>query len=151
MSSKCALQERFMFDTIVKAAENFFHNQIGLPFELSDNRCEMRTIIASIDIDSAADQTHRVYVACNDAMISLITELFLGEEESDEETQNDMALETTNLIVGSAKVLAEELHNQPFTIQTPQFVKRDLFDLECDVYKTVAIDGREMMIGIKEQ
>jgi chemotaxis protein CheY-P-specific phosphatase CheC len=84
-------------------------------------------------------------------MISLITELFLGEEESDEETQNDMALETTNLIVGSAKVLAEELNEQPFTIQTPHFVKRDLFDLECDVFKTVAIDGRQMMIGIKEQ
>ena len=140
-----------MFETIVKAAENFFQHQIGLPFELSDAKCDMRTVIASIEIDSAAERSHQVYVACNDGMIGLIAELFLGEEESDEETLTDMALETTNLIVGSAKVLAEECHGIAFSIRTPHFVKRDLFDIECDQIKSLLIDDRQMIIGIKEQ
>lgn len=140
-----------MFDTIVKAAENFFDHQIGLPFELSDVRCDMRTVIASIDVDSAVSTSHRVYVACNDAMLTLITDLFLGEDAHDEQTLTDMALETTNLIVGSAKVLAEELEEPVFSIHTPFFVKQGTFDLECDMFKTLTIDGRQMTIGIKEQ
>jgi hypothetical protein len=140
-----------MFDIIVQAAENFFTHQIGLPFEVKAGQSEMRTIIASIDIETAADTTHRIYIACNDAMIASITELFLGEEIDDEETLTDMALETTNLIVGSAKVLAEECDALAFTIQTPHFVKRDLFDIACDQTRTVHIDGKQMTLGIKEQ
>ncbi len=140
-----------MFETIVKAAENFMDQQLGIPAALSDEGIDMRTVIAYIDIDSAASQTHRVYVACNDAMIAMIAELFLGEEESDQETLNDMALETTNMIVGSAKVLSEELSGQAFTIQTPHYVKHDSFDIECDQVKKLSSDGCHIVIGIKEQ
>ena len=140
-----------MFEIIVQAAENFFTHQIGLPFEVTEGQSEMRTIIASIDIETAAGQIHRVYVACNDAMISMIAELFLGESIIEEETLTDMALETTNLIVGSAKVLAEECNAPAFSIQTPHFEKRDLFDIACDKIRTVRIDGKQMTLGIKEQ
>jgi len=140
-----------MFDTIVKAAENFFIHQIGTPYDISEERCEMRTVIASIDIHSTIEQNYRVYVACDDAMIAMITELFLGEEAPDEETQTDMTLETANLIVGSAKVLAEECRSVPFTIATPIFVKRDRFDIECDQIRTVRSKEGQLTIGIKEQ
>ena len=140
-----------MFETIVKAAENFMDQQLGIPAKLSEDQTDMRTVIAYIDIDSAASQTHRVYIACNDAMIAMIAELFLGEEDSDQDTLNDMALETTNMIVGSAKVLAEELSDQAFTIRTPHYVKHDSFDMECDQSVKLSSDDRHIMIGIKEQ
>ncbi len=140
-----------MFDIIVQAAENFFQHQIRLPFEVAEGGAEMRTLIASIDIDAARERSHRIYVACDDAMVAMITETFLGEPAEDEETMTDMVLETANLIVGSAKVLAEELGPVAFSIRTPNYVKYDRFDLECDQLKTVSVDGRQMILGIKEQ
>ena len=82
--------------------------------------------------------------------IQRISKLFLEEDDSDEETLIDMLLETTNLIVGSAKVIAEESNENTYTINTPHFLKIDNFDFEYDEAKIIKVKNDEMIIAIKE-
>jgi hypothetical protein len=140
-----------MLDTIVHAAENFLTHQLELTATAAERPDAMRTVIAYIDTESQTGRHHRVYVACNGTLIARIIELFLGEEEDDEATRTDMALETANLVVGSAKVIAQERGEVPFTIGTPHFVKDAPFDMLCDSVRELGGDGCMMIIGIKEQ
>jgi hypothetical protein len=140
-----------MLNTIVHAAENFLNHQLGVAATVTDRPEAMRTAIAYIDTESQNNRRCRIYVACSDALIAQIIECFLGEEESDEATRTDMALETANLVVGSAKVLAQESGDVPFTIGTPHLAKHASFDLPCDFVRAIGIDDRVMIIGIKEQ
>lgn len=139
-----------MFNTIIKASENFCLHQIRLPHKVSDGETKKRTLIAYIDINASDGKKHRVYLACEPAFVQRVSKLFLEEDESDEETLIDMALETTNLIVGSAKVIAEDANENPYTIATPHFVKLDIFDLEYDESKIIKIEDDTMIIAIKE-
>ena len=76
--------------------------------------------------------------------------LYLEEDESDKETLTDMILELANLVIGSAKVLAEEEDKNPFTISTPNFEKLDIFDYEYDQSKVISVENDEMILAIKE-
>jgi hypothetical protein len=79
-----------------------------------------------------------------------ISKLFLEEDKSSEETLIDMTLETANLIVGSAKVIAEETNQNPYTINTPHFEKIGIFDFDYNQAKTIKIENDELTIAIKE-
>lgn len=139
-----------MLTTIIQASENFCIHQIRIPHEVSDEISQKRTIIAYIDIDTRDNKKFRVYIASEKAFVQRISKLFLEEDESDEETLIDMILETTNLIVGSAKVIAEEADENPYTINTPHFIKIDKFDFDYDEAKIIKIENDEMIIAIKE-
>lgn len=139
-----------MLSTIIKASENFCIHQIREPYEVNDGITQKRTLIAYIDITTNDDKSHRVYLACESSFTQRVSKLFLEEDESDEDTLIDMALETTNLIVGSAKVIAEELDENPYTISTPHFEKIDSFDFAYDEAKTIKVDNDEFIIAIKE-
>jgi hypothetical protein len=60
-----------------------------------------------------------------------------------------MLLETTNMIVGSAKVLSEEQQTSSFTISTPYFSEHDYFTMNTDGYHTLYVANGEMTIAIK--
>jgi len=139
-----------MLKTIIQASENFCIHQIRVPHEVSDGINKKRTLIAYIDIDAQDGKQHRVYLASEASFMQRISKLFLEEDESDEETLIDMALETTNLIVGSAKVIAEEAEQNPYTISTPHFEKIDKFDFDYDEAKIIKVENDEMIIAIKE-
>jgi hypothetical protein len=139
-----------MLKTFIEASENFCIHQIRSPHKLSDGDTKKRTLIAYIDIDVDDGRKHRVYFASEPGFMQRISKLFLEEDESDEETLIDMTLETTNLIVGSAKVIAEEANENTYTIATPHFIKLDIFDLEYDDAKVITIENDEMIIAIKE-
>ena len=139
-----------MLKTIIQASENFCIHQIRLPHVVGDGINEKRTLIAYIDIDAQDGKKHRVYLASDTSFMQRISKLFLEEDESDEETLIDMILETTNMIVGSAKVIAEEANQNPYTINTPHFEKVDNFDFEYDEAKIIRIENDEMIIAIKE-
>ena len=79
-----------------------------------------------------------------------VSKLFLEEDESDEATLIDMTLETANLIIGSAKVIAEEANENPFTIGLPNFEKVDAFDFDFDEVQVFNIDDAHLTIAIKE-
>lgn len=139
-----------MLKTIIEASENFCIHQIRSPHQVSDGDTNKRTLIAYIDINTHDGKSHRVYLASDINFMQRISKLFLEEDESDEETLIDMLLETTNLVVGSAKVIAEEANENPYTINTPHYVKLDTFDFEYDQSKIIHIENDEMIIAIKE-
>lgn len=139
-----------MLKTIIKASENFCIHQIREPYELNDGKIKKRTLIAYIDIDTQDSLRYRVYVASDENFMQRVSKLFLEEDESDEETLIDMTLETANLIIGSAKVIAEEANDNPYTINTPHFLKIDIFDFEYDQAKVIKVQNDEIMIAIKE-
>ncbi|MDQ1298349.1 MAG: hypothetical protein QG558_888 [Campylobacterota bacterium] len=138
-----------MLPTILKAAENFCIHQIALPHTTDLDSKKKRTLIAYLDIETQDGDKHRAYLACEKTFIQYVAEIFLGEENSDEETLTDMLLETTNMIIGSAKVLAEESNINAFSISTPHFLREDYFTMPCDGTHTIQIAHGEMMIAIK--
>jgi len=139
-----------MLESIEEACRNFCIHQIRKPHEVIDGISKMRTLIAYIDIDAQDKKKYRVYIASSLSFMQEVANVFLEEDESDEETLIDMTLETANLIVGSAKVIADELGVNPFTIGTPSFLKFDLFDFAYDEAKTVNVNEDAISIAIKE-
>jgi hypothetical protein len=138
-----------MLATIVEAAQNFCVHQIRSNFQLQNGASKKRTLIAYIDVNAREGKKYRTYVACDENFTQRVSTLFLEEDESDEGTLIDMTLETANLIVGSAKVIAEGSTNA-FTINTPHFEKIGLFDFEYDQAKTLIVGSDELTIAIKE-
>jgi len=138
-----------MFPIILQAAENFCIHQIREPYTISDAVHKKRTLIAYIKIETTNKSKYRVYVACEPAFVQKIAQIFLEEDVSDEETLVDMTLETLNLIVGSAKVLAKET-NEEFTISTPDFVALAPFETEYEQASVFTIGSKTMILAIKE-
>ena len=139
-----------MLSTFEQATENFCIHQIRESHSLQEGVSNKRTLIAYIDIDAQDGTKHRVYIASDKAFMQRVSLLFLEEEESEEETLIDMTLETANLIIGSAKVIAEEMGENPYTINTPHFIKVGNFDLQYDSAKTIIVAKDEITIAIKE-
>ncbi len=137
-----------MLPIIVEAATNFCLHQIRLPYQLSTQSPQKRTLFASIDFEAEGTR-YRAYVGCDPKLIQTIAEIFLGEDESDEQTLTDMLLETTNMIVGSAKVLAEEAYDKAMSITTPFFVSEELSVIGPDALQCIDIDSGEMTIALK--
>ena len=138
-----------MLSTILEAAENFCIHQIRIPHIAHEKTSKTRTLIAHIDIDSQSGTKYRVYLSADESFIQRVSKVFLEEDESDQDTLIDMALETTNMIVGSAKVLAENSQT-PYTINTPYFEKIGDFDFEYDEMKVIQIQEDKLTIAIKE-
>lgn len=139
-----------MLNIIVEASQNFCIHQIRVPHEVKENITQMRTLIAYIDIEAIGGKKYRVYIAATPGFAQRVSTLFLEEDESDEDTLIDMVLETTNLIVGSAKVLAQESDKYAYTMSTPHFEKIDNFDFHYDQAKTLKVENDEIIIAIKE-
>ena len=139
-----------MLGTIEEASKNFCIHQIREEFEVNDGISKKRTLIAYIDIDREDAAKFRVYIASDEEFMQRVSKLFLEEDESDEETLIDMTLETANLIIGSAKVIAEEKNSDTYTINTPHFEKIAPFDFPFDAAKTISLNGDELTIAIKE-
>lgn len=137
-----------MLPIIVEAAANFCLHQIRLPYEIKPLPPQKRTLFAFIDIE-ANGTTHRAYIGCDPTLIQTITEIFLGEDESDEQTLTDMLLETTNMIVGSAKVLAAEAYDTSMMIATPFFVSEELAHIQPDAVQCIDINNGELTIALK--
>jgi len=139
-----------MLKTIEEASKNFCIHQIRESHTIEDGLTQKRTLIAYIDIDAQDTKKYRVYIASDQGFMQRVSKLFLEEDESDEETLVDMTLETANLIIGSAKVIAEAEDENTYTIGTPHFEKFDVFDFEFDESRTLKIQDDEISIAIKE-
>lgn len=137
-----------MLPIIVEAAANFCLHQIRLPYEITELPPKKRTLFAFIDIESNGS-THRAYIGCDPTLIQAIAEIFLGEDESDEQTLTDMLLETANMIVGSAKVLAAEAYDTSMMIATPFFVSEELSQIRPDALQCIGINDGELTIALK--
>lgn len=138
-----------MLPIIVQAAENFCLHQLRLPYHRISDLSQKRTFLAYIDIEAHDGTSQRVYIGCDRALIQTIAETFLGEDESDDQTLIDMLLETTNMIVGSAKVLAEESHKISMSIMTPFFVSDETSKSDLEEIQNLSVETGEMMIALK--
>lgn len=138
-----------MLHTIQEAATNFCTHQIGTSCEIGSANTPKKALIAYIDIFAHDKSTYRVYIIPDNNFIQRVSKIFLQEDESDEETLKDMTLETANLIVGSAKVLAEEA-GITYTIGTPHFEKIGTFDFDYDELRAMHIDNDVLTIASKE-
>jgi len=139
-----------MLPIIVEAATNFFLHQIRLPYDFRDSTRKKRTLFAYIDIETTNGEIHRAYIGCDPILIQTIAEIFLGEDESDEQTLIDMLLETTNMIVGSAKVLAGELYETTLSIATPFLLSdEEVSAVQLGNSKCIGINGGEMTIALQ--
>lgn len=138
-----------MLPIIIHTAESFCKHQLQLPYEQSDEDSKKRTFLAYIDIESQNNKMYRVFIGCDEPLIQTITKTFLGEDSCDELTLIDMLLETTNMIVGSAKVLAAELYETSMTIMTP-FYMGEFSPIENpNEKKFLTIDNGKMMIAMQ--
>lgn len=138
-----------MLSIIVHAAENFCLHQLQLPYEQSDVDSKKRTFLAYIDIESHNNEIYRVYIGCDEPLIQAITETFLGEDSSDDQTLIDMLLETTNMIVGSAKVLANEIYETSMSIMTPFYLSECSPMENSNEKKFLTVDNGKMMIAMQ--
>jgi chemotaxis protein CheY-P-specific phosphatase CheC len=139
-----------MLPIIVEAAANFCIHQIRLPYNIFSEPPKKRTLLAYIDIETTDGNIHRAYVGCDQTLIQTIAEIFLGEEESDEQTLNDMLLEVTNMIVGSAKVLAAEVYETAIMIATPfALPPEESNTMQLEDMKCIRINNGEMIIGLQ--
>jgi hypothetical protein len=138
-----------MLNIIIEASENFCIHQIRVPHQICSDIPQMRTLIAYIDIETLCSKKYRVYIAASIGFAQRVATALLEEDESDEDTLVDMILETTNLIVGSAKVLAQEKSEYAYQMLTPYFEKVGSFDLEYDEIRVLKIENDEMIIAIK--
>ncbi|MBU0632658.1 chemotaxis protein CheX [bacterium] len=139
-----------MLSIITKAATNFCEHQIRKPYILTDDMPKMRMFIASINI-MENNNTHIVYIGASEGLLQTLCEIFLFEEDCDEETLKDMLLETTNMIVGSAKVIAQEQNSsKAFDIRMPQFLDITDFDYPHDCGVNINIDNSNILVAIKE-
>ena len=110
----------------------------------------MRMLIASIEIVEN-EKPHTVYVALSKELLQDVCGIFLFEDDSNDETLQDMLLETTNMIVGSAKVLAQESNDaKVFNIKTPLFLETKKFNLLCDGMNRISLKNGSILIAIKE-
>ena len=138
-----------MLNSVEIAAKNFCIHQMGMECHYVDTNTKKRTFIAYIDVSLKDKKLYRIYIAANESFIQAVATLFLEEEKSDKETLQDMALETANLIIGSAKVIAED-SDKPYEIGTPYFHNIDVFDLAYDEIKILANKENELILAIKE-
>jgi hypothetical protein len=139
-----------MISIIIEAAENFLQNQIDLKTSKADALTKLRTVIASIDVKMDNGDIKTVYLGFNEALIKEIVSVYLMEDDADEATMRDMALESANMIVGSAKVLAENAEKEHFMITTPEFVAIEDFETcNCSDLSIIHTAKEALVIAIK--
>ena len=113
-----------MLESIIEAAKNFCIHQLQKEPTLNETTViPSSSIITSIALHTPSNQEFSVYLFFQKEFIQQVAYALLFEEQSDDETLDDMALECTNLIVGNAKVLSAQTSNT-FTIATPLLLKQ---------------------------
>ncbi len=138
-----------MLETIIEASQNFCIHQMRTKAVLHDYISTEKIFISYIDIDTH-HKKYRIYIAASTQFMQRVAKIFLEEEKSNNETLIDMTLETANFIVGSAKVIAQEKNNDPYSIDVPHFEKYGIFDFEYDQIKLLLISEDRLVLAIKE-
>ena len=140
-----------MIELFSQATTNFATHQLQTTCVESEHQDNLRTVIAYIDIDVEGGERFRVNVAYSKALLGVICALYLGEEDCDDESLVEMALETTNMLVGSAKTLASESDVPHFNIATPHLC--DCHELDSRSHKqavTLLVGEHPLVLTIEE-
>ena len=79
------------------------------------------TRIDTLDSESKTMQDV-VFLLFDKPFLRIVWEEVLGDDDPDDQALEDMAKELTNLIVGHAKVLAQEAGEKAFNISLPEYL-----------------------------
>jgi len=132
-----------MIKYIKKAAEQFIEHQIRLEYTQLNSFSSTNNISTYIEIVADA-LTSKVTITYSKELLQQIATIYIMEDNCDDTTLTEMALETTNMIVGSAKTLASE-NECHFNIKIP-FVQ-EMSTLQNGV--TLAVNNNELFIQLE--
>jgi hypothetical protein len=107
---------------LIRAIRNLFVGQIDLKpqphkVELLDGDHH----ITSIELASDTE-THYFKLVSSKELLKEVSSVMLFEDDPDEATLIDMASEVTNLVVGNAKVLVEDVRKKALKLSIPEKV-----------------------------
>ena len=109
-----------MMDTLIKASHNYIYHQLRLE-STSDTVFSPNTYHHStIDMIGLNGTKVASFWYSNDFIIS-ISIAMLDDDQPDEATIIDLVNETTNQIVGSAKIVAAQSDSEDFDIGLPNY------------------------------
>jgi len=138
-----------MLESIVEATKNFCIHQLRCtPNELESIDYETELYVGELEVITKDNEKYIVYVCASKNFIQNVAFAMLEEEQSDDETLYDMAMECTNLIVGSAKVIASK-KNVDFDIATPKVNFETLKNKDLDI-KIITCNDEVIAIGMKK-
>jgi len=137
-----------MIKIITQAAQNFLNNDLELSTVDSDKLVEQGYI--SLITATTIKDKHEVYISCCSDFLRIISDVMLFDDNPDTETMDDLNKELNNIIIGSAKVLAEQNDLASFNISTPISLGEKKFDIEYDATSTLSIDDKRLTIAIKK-
>ena len=129
-----------MIDVLSQATHNFVQHQLRLTSQ-DESKVERSELFhANITLTKNGEDEPANFYYTND-FIQLVSEALLGEPSEDQEAIEDLISETTNLIAGSAKTIAENA----FDIGLPHYVGKVAKMPENGTYRAFSIDNKMML------
>ena len=121
-----------MLPYIIQASENFIKEQMHTTISTA-TPVDITDAITTYIVIYTDSKSYKVSICYEKNLLQQITTTFLAEENSSDETLQEMALETTNMIVGSAKLLVLD-DEKAFSIKTP-FLDKNPDTHHCSALK----------------
>ncbi|KIM10308.1 MAG: hypothetical protein KU37_10955 [Sulfuricurvum sp. PC08-66] len=110
-----------MLESLITASENFIYHQLRLKATPHATLPADALHTCSITLFGEDGASHRAMFYFDLSYLTKVCEALLFEEAPDEATLIDMAKECTNLIAGSAKIIAQEREKSGFDIALPVY------------------------------
>jgi uncharacterized protein YneR len=105
---------------LIRAIRNLFVGQIDLkPQPHKKDLLKGEHYITKIELASDSE-VHYFNLVSSKELLKQVSSVMLFEDEPDEETLKDMASEVTNLVIGNAKVLVEDVRKQELKLTIPK-------------------------------
>jgi len=134
-----------MIDVLSQATHNFVQHQLNLSSSEENKADSAEFFHANIDLMHDGETKPADFYYTNE-FIQLVSEALLGEQSHDLESIKDLVGETTNLIAGSAKTIAQNA----FDIGIPNYIGKIDKMPESGTYRAFSIDNK-VMLGIALQ
>ena len=109
-----------MMDTLIKASHNYIYHQLRLESTSDATFSPNKYHHSTIDVIGTNGTKVASFWYSNDFIVS-VSVAMLDDDQPDEATIIDLVNETTNQIVGSAKIVAAESDAEDFDIGLPQY------------------------------
>lgn len=107
---------------LIRAIRNMFVGQIDLkPQPFKTELLGGKYYVSSIELKSEKDkENHRFTLVMSEPLLKEVCSVLLFEDDPDENTIKDMAMEVANQIIGNAKVLVESVKQEELLLSIPK-------------------------------
>ena len=139
-----------MFEQIIEATQNFFNDILQMEIK-ECKRMPSHGFFCSKIYIFKGDIKNEVSIFMRKETLNNISEIFLFEQNPNEETLIDLTKEISNLIAGSAKVLLEEKSGHEYLLSTPEFLGTAQLpkDTKMENYKKFKTKNRCFVVGLR--